>query len=64
MAVAAVAAAVAVKEIETMNILEKLGFKNTNKDTPIAAAPKELSANPHDNGGCCGGCGGTQEEQS
>jgi hypothetical protein len=48
-----------------MSILEKLGFKNTGKDKPvIEAIPKESPANPHDNGGCCGGCGGTQETSS
>lgn len=47
-----------------MSILEKLGFKNTSKDKPVEGAPNELKANPHDNGDCCGGCGGTQEKES
>lgn len=51
-----------------MSILEKLGFKKPGNSKPVKSenpsvndAPKE---NPHDSGGCCGGCGGTQEGKS
>lgn len=60
---AAVAAVVAVRKVKDMNILEKLGLKSVSKDRPDPDTPKEPNANPHDNGGCCGGCGGTQEKE-
>jgi hypothetical protein len=47
-----------------MSILKKLGFKKTSKDKPVENTPKENQENPHENGGCCGGCGGTQEKIS
>lgn len=43
-----------------MGLLKILGLgkdKGTEQPQPTTAEEKTASENPHENGGCCGGCG-------
>ncbi len=74
MAAAEAAVAEAIEGENDMSILKILNpFKKNISDEGQANESKlsssdkkreERSAHPHDNGGCCGGCGGTQESDA